>query len=933
MKIEKISAEAVLNNSMERLSNRPTAASRFGRGGMTPHELKAYQDRLARIAIDKINELIALFNAGASPESIAAAITTPIPVNDTDGEFKTLYEVMDDLINGDAAGYFKLNGLTEDNLQAELERLEEMIAEGGGSGGGGITSEQDPTVPDWAKQPEKPKYNAQEVGARPDTWTPTASDVGALPAGTKIPSKTSDLSNDSGFATRLVSDLINYYTKSQTYTRDEINALVSNIPKFSIEVVDTLPTSGISESTVYLLKTGTEGDLYTEYIYVKNAWDPLGRQRVDLTGYATEDWVNQKLSDYLRGEDLTIAINLALASAKESGEFDGSDGQRGTGILNTTTGIASYTTAVGGVSPKYRILLSTLKTQSKVNEVLVGDTVRYSTFLYPVIYVDSEYVYMTARVSIKGADGAAGKDGADGAPGADGKSAYAYAQEGGYTGTEAEFAEKLAEDVAAVLYTEQTLTEAQKAQARANIGATAGEDVEFAESVEWLNENGDTSKKYVLPDGYIYTYTQKTVAVEHNANDGTGTLNARPTASSGTTITDNTTKNGLFTTAAVAIDKTKSGVVNISGLEKIVNTFFASLYVYYFDASGNYVGYLAQNTYGLSATADEELTLPLSVDIYADGKTNSISYWNQAGYIRICVGINKSAAITASDIEGLVINFEQLNSTETVYGWYSTGQQHSNDKATQQNSADIATLKEEVAELKEAVSTSPTNSGAVWYAIGDSITYGLYSTSFENYYQPIVGKRWVDYVAKHNGYELTNLGVSGSGFVSGTTFRTVVDRNDFSNVDLVTIMLGINDWKNTDAVNKVGTMSDSVGTSYTDKIIPELRYGIEKIITDNPYCKIILITPINAKIGSRGTEDTNWAYGFSGSITPCGSLKNFNEKLKEVCEYYGIQVVDMTNSSVVNRKSITTVLPDGIHPNLECYKALGLELARKITFA
>ena len=126
-------------------------------------------------------------------------------------------------------------------------------------------------------------------------------------------------------------------------------------------------------------------------------------------------------------------------------------------------------------------------------------------------------------------------------------------------------------------------------------------------------------------------------------------------------------------------------------------------------------------------------------------------------------------------------------------------------------------------------------------------------------------------------------------------------------------------------------MDDNISTGGT--IVSELRYGIEKIIGDNPYCKIILITPINAKIGSRGTEATNWAYGYTGSITPCGSLKNFNDKLKEVCEYYGIQVVDMTNSSVVNRKSITTVLPDGIHPNLECYKALGLELARKITFA
>lgn len=30
---------------------------------------------------------------------------------------------------------------------------------------------------------------------------------------------------------------------------------------------------------------------------------------------------------------------------------------------------------------------------------------------------------------------------------------------------------------------------------------------EYAESVDWLNENGDTSKMYVLPDGYIYAFT------------------------------------------------------------------------------------------------------------------------------------------------------------------------------------------------------------------------------------------------------------------------------------------------------------------------------------------------------------------------------------------------------------------------------------------
>lgn len=45
-----------------------------------------------------------------------------------------------------------------------------------------------------------------------------------------------------------------------------------------------------------------------------------------------------------------------------------------------------------------------------------------------------------------------GRDGADGKTGADGKSAYAYAQEAGFSGTEAEFAEKLADETPPALY-------------------------------------------------------------------------------------------------------------------------------------------------------------------------------------------------------------------------------------------------------------------------------------------------------------------------------------------------------------------------------------------------------------------------------------------------------------------------------------------------
>ncbi len=58
----------------------------------------------------------------------------------------------------------------------------------------------------------------------------------------------------------------------------------------------------------------------------------------------------------------------------------------------------------------------------------------------------------------------------------------------------------------AVRYSAQTLTEAQKEQARKNIGVDAQVAPEYAPSVEWLDENGDTSKMYVLPDGYIYAF-------------------------------------------------------------------------------------------------------------------------------------------------------------------------------------------------------------------------------------------------------------------------------------------------------------------------------------------------------------------------------------------------------------------------------------------
>lgn len=112
----------------------------------------------------------------------------------------------------------------------------------------------------------------------------------------------------------------------------------------------------------------------------------------------------------------TLTINGTSYDGSEAVEVNipkGDTGQRGTGLLAVTTGPASYTTAVGGITPKYRMEISTIKTQAGVTEVLLGDTVRYSYYHYPIAYLDASYAYFTTRVSIRGATGAAGAAGSD----------------------------------------------------------------------------------------------------------------------------------------------------------------------------------------------------------------------------------------------------------------------------------------------------------------------------------------------------------------------------------------------------------------------------------------------------------------------------------------------------------------------------------------
>lgn len=85
------------------------------------------------------------------------------------------------------------------------------IRNGAAAGATAVQTETDPTVPSWAKQTSKPTYTAEEVGA--------------LPENTEIPSKTSDLQNDSGYITTETDPTVPAWAKNATkptYDAEEI---------------------------------------------------------------------------------------------------------------------------------------------------------------------------------------------------------------------------------------------------------------------------------------------------------------------------------------------------------------------------------------------------------------------------------------------------------------------------------------------------------------------------------------------------------------------------------------------------------------------------------------------------------------------------------------------------------------------------------------
>lgn len=159
-----------------------------------------------------------------------------------------------------------------------------------------------------------------------------------------IPTKTSDLTNDSGFITNAVNNLINYYLKSETYNKTEVNNLISQIQTSHFEVVTVLPATGESNVIYLLPRQITEtGNIYDEYIYISNAYEKIGSTDVDLTGYATETWVSAQISSFLTQTQIQGLINTSLTNYYTKSEIDTALSSK-ENIVNKVTSISAQST-------------------------------------------------------------------------------------------------------------------------------------------------------------------------------------------------------------------------------------------------------------------------------------------------------------------------------------------------------------------------------------------------------------------------------------------------------------------------------------------------------------------------------------------------------------------------------------------------------------
>lgn len=139
---------------------------------------------------------------------------------------------------------------------------------------------------------------------------------------------------------------------------------------------------------------------------------------------------------------------------------------------------------------------------------------------------------------------------------------------------------------------------------------------------------------------------------------------------------------------------------------------------------------------------------------------------------------------------------------------------------------------------------------------------------------------------------------------------------DFSEVDIVTISYGTNDYTAGDLLDNANNLKD------IDTFAGALRYSIETLLTAYPNLKIVIGTPLFRLWLNDGViEATSDTRTYAGNYT----LIDMTNKVKEIGQTYHCQVIDAYNDFGVNEFNWERIFDstDTTHPNTTGRALLG----------
>jgi lysophospholipase L1-like esterase len=202
-----------------------------------------------------------------------------------------------------------------------------------------------------------------------------------------------------------------------------------------------------------------------------------------------------------------------------------------------------------------------------------------------------------------------------------------------------------------------------------------------------------------------------------------------------------------------------------------------------------------------------------------------------------------------------------------------------------------------------------------WLALGDSITYGVYSTGAGTEVKSANG--WVNQLAGYLGYTLKNMGAPGVGFATARgdthtnkTWADILDEVDLLEEDynLITVAFGINDY------NKSSITLEQIQAS--------IDTGIQRLMTKFPTTRLVFITPFNSN--RRGDASSNYCYNYQYGGR---SLKDIADLIQSRCAYYGVECIYASNGFLLNNYNMSTLLPDNTHPSTKCHTLIAKNMA------